>query len=47
MKNPYKNYHSDIANDKGIYRMLVLVNLTISAEFGRITNSGIQLQLYI
>ena len=27
--------------------MLVLVNLTISARFGRITNSGIQLQFHI
>jgi len=27
--------------------MLVLVNLTISAKFGRITNSDIQLQFHI
>ena len=36
-----------MAHDKGIYRLLALVNLTISAKFGRIANSGVQLQLYI
>ena len=47
LNNRYKNYHSDIAHDKGIYRMFALVNLTISAKFGRIANPGVQLQLYI
>jgi hypothetical protein len=44
--NFYKNYHSDIANDKGIYGMVALANLTISAKFGKITNSGLQFQLH-
>jgi hypothetical protein len=41
------NHHSDIPDDKAIFDMLVLVNLTISAKLGRITNSGIQLQFHI
>jgi len=39
--------HHDIANDKGIFDMLKLVNLTISAKFGRITNFCIQFQLHV
>ena len=45
--NICNNYHSDILNDKTIYKMVVLVNLTITAKFGRITNSGVQLQFHI
>jgi len=45
--NYYKNYHPDIANDKGIYGVAALVNLSISAKFGKITNSGLQFQLHI
>jgi hypothetical protein len=36
-----------MANGKGIFEMLMLMNLTISAKFGRITNLGIQYQLHI
>ena len=33
LNNIYNNHHSDIPNDKAIFDMLVLVNLTISASF--------------
>src|ERR1700676_1099546 len=36
-----------IANNKGIYGVVALANLTISAKLGKIANSDLQFQLHI